>query len=110
MPTNTLIDGKWYLLLFREYAKFLVHESRYDVYFVSSENLPQKVDKENFYELDKKVKHYEDINTFGDCFVLELVLPYLDIELTTDFDKNRFRINSRYRRSDALRNKILRDE
>lgn len=104
MVTNILIDGKWYLLLFRKMAKFLVEESQYDVYLASYDSPLEKVTKDNFKDLDKKVKSFEDIRTSGDCFLLELELPVLDINFTTD--GRTMVVNSKYWENNQLLNKI----
>lgn len=104
MVTNVLIDGKWYLLLFRKMAQFLVEESSYNVLFVSYGSPPEKVTKENYEELDKKVKHFEDIHTSGDCFLLELELPSVEINVNTYNSK--VSINSTYIKNNYLYHKI----
>lgn len=107
MTTNILIDGKWYLLLFRKMAKFLVEESMYNLYFASYESPLQKVTTKNFKELDKKVKSYEDIRTSGDCFLLELEIPALDIEFCTD--SSNVKVRSKYWKNNSLLPKVDKD-
>lgn len=104
MVTNILINGKWYLLLFKKMAEFLVEESQYNVYFASYDKPLEKVTSENFKEKDKIVKSFEDIRTSGDCFLLELELPDLEINFTTD--KKKMVINSTYWESNSLLGKV----
>ena len=54
--TNIVRDGKWYLLLFDEYAKFLVDKTNYDVYMISFDKPMIKVTKDNFQKLSENVK------------------------------------------------------
>lgn len=104
MVTNIIVDGKWYLLLFREMAEFLVNKSQYDVYLSSYEEPLKKVTKENFEECNKKVEYYESIRTVGDSFLLELELPPLDIHFNTS--KGECVINSMYMKNSQLYDKI----
>jgi len=108
MVSNILIDGKWYLLLFRKMAKFLVEESTYDVYFASYDKPLEKVTTINFKELDKQVKHYEDIHTVGDCFLLELELPSLEVKYNSYY--NKFSINSSKMEYNTLYGKIVNND
>lgn len=84
MTTNVVRNGKWYLLLFDEYAEFLVNKTNYDVYMISYDKPMIKVTKENFQKLRDNVKVFYDQQVLGDCFVMELELPSMKIEVIND--------------------------
>lgn len=84
MGTCEVRDNKLYILLFSKYAKFLVDETNYTVLFSHYNNPSFKVTKENFdwcNELNLKAR---ETHTFGHEFILELEIPPLKIESTTD--------------------------
>lgn len=82
--THIVKDGKLYLLLFDEYTEFLVTKTNYDVYMISYDKPMIKVNQENFKKLRKNVKAREETRTWGDCFVMELELPPMKLEIITD--------------------------
>jgi hypothetical protein len=82
--THIVKDGKLYLLLFDEYAEFLVDKTNYDVYMISYDKPMIKVTKDNFQKLRENVKTFEEKRTWGDCFVMELELPPMKVEIITD--------------------------
>lgn len=93
--TNIVRDGKWYLLLFDEYAKFLVDKTNYDVYMISFDKPMIKVTKDNFQKLSENVKSFSERQVMGDCFVMELELPSMKIEvINRDDDKSKVTFNS----------------
>jgi hypothetical protein len=77
MVTNTIHNNKLYHLIWYEYAEFLVNETRYNVFFVSSGNPMVKITKENlqhFKELSEVETKYFDNN-----FVMEIDLPAMEV-------------------------------
>ena len=93
--TNIVRDGKWYLLLFDEYAEFLVDKTNYDVYMISYDKPMIKVTKDNFQKLRENVKTFNDKRVQGDCFVMELELPPMKVEVVYD-NKPRVNFNSHF--------------
>jgi len=79
--TNIVKDGKWYLLLFEEYARFLIENTNYDVYMISYDKPMIKVNQVNFEKLNKNVNKFREKRTQGDCFVMELELPPMKVEI-----------------------------
>jgi hypothetical protein len=81
VATNIVKNGKWYLLLFEEYARFLVEKTNYDVYMISYDKPMIRVNKENFDKLNENVKKFKEKAVQGDCFVMELELPPMKVEI-----------------------------
>jgi hypothetical protein len=94
--TNIIRDGKWYLLLFEEYARFLVEKTNYDVYMISYDKPMIKVNQDNFKKLNKNVNKFRENRTQGDCFVMELELPPMKVEINYNSygDSNYVEFNS----------------
>lgn len=84
MGTCEVRDNKLYILLFSEYAKFLVENTNYTVLFSHYNNPSFKVTKENFDWCNKLNLKARETHTFGHEFILELEIPPLKIESTTD--------------------------
>lgn len=92
MVTCEVRDNKLYLLLFSDLAKYLVEKTDYNVLFCHYDHPSFKVTKENFdwcNELNLKAR---ETHRFGHEFILELELPELKIESTSDG----YRLNSRH--------------
>lgn len=81
VATNIVRNNKWYILLFEEYARFLIEKTNYDVYMISYDKPMIKVNKDNFDKLNENVKKFREKHTQGDCFVMELELPPMQIEI-----------------------------
>jgi hypothetical protein len=100
MVTNTIHNNKLYHLIWYEYAKFLVNETAYNVFFVSSGNPMVKITKENlqhFKELsESKTKYFDNI------FVMEIELPAMEITFKQDHIGNRVEFKSN-QMSDSFR-------
>lgn len=79
VATNIVKNGKWYILLFEEYARFLVENTHYDVYMISYDKPMIRVNKENFDKLNENVKKFKEKHIQGDCFVMELELPPMEV-------------------------------
>ena len=82
MTTNAVKDGYLYQLIWDDYAKFLVSETDYDVYFISSGKPMIKVTKDNigrFIELNSQKSEY-----WNNQFIVAHKLPPLKIESSQD--------------------------
>lgn len=106
IATNVLVDGEWYILLFSKMAKFLVDETRYEVYLASYDSPLKRVTVKNFEELNKKVE--EGQGKDGDIFVLKLTLPELEIK-TISGNNSKVSINSSYLGAHSILAKIDND-
>jgi len=82
MVTNTIQNNKLYHLIWYEYAKFLVNETSYNVFFVSSNNPMVKITKENL----EHFKNLSEVETkyFDKKFVMEIELPIMEINMKQD--------------------------
>ena len=105
LPTNVLINGKWYLLLSLELAEFLVNNTTYTVFFISYDRAKLQMSKENFERYKNIVKRTFDEQKDGPLFVLELELPELQICFNTKSGNSR--IDSRYGTGSFLYHKII---
>jgi hypothetical protein len=92
MVTNTIHNNKLYHLIWYEYAKFLVNETAYNVFFVSSNNPMVKITKENL----QHFKELSEIKTkyFDNRFVMEIELPAMEITFKQDHIGNRVEFKS----------------
>jgi hypothetical protein len=97
MVTNTIHNNKLYHLIWYEYAEFLVNETIYNVFFVSSGNPMVKITKENlqhFKELSEVETKYFDNN-----FVMEIDLPAMEINIRQDRNGNHVEFKDAFRGS-----------
>jgi hypothetical protein len=92
MVTNTIQNNKLYHLIWYEYAQFLVNETRYNVFFISSGNPMVKITKENlehFKKLSETKTEY-----FDNIFVMEIELPAMEINIKQDGRGNHIEFKS----------------
>lgn len=93
MVTNTVKDGKLYNLVWDDFAEYLVKNTSYEVYFISSGFPKILVTKENF-------AHFKTLNNaksecWNNQFIVAFDLPQLKIEIDQDdYEKHKLKISS----------------